>query len=47
MNLILEIMEKVFKKKDYDLISKDILEYIRHYNLFQKIFIGHSIVGWR
>ncbi|WP_041178598.1 hypothetical protein [Blattabacterium sp. (Cryptocercus punctulatus) str. Cpu] len=28
---------------DYDFISKDILEYIRYYNLFQTIFIGHSI----
>ncbi|WP_113738056.1 alpha/beta fold hydrolase [Blattabacterium clevelandi] len=33
------------KKMDYDLISKDILEYIRHYNLFQTILIGHSIGG--
>ncbi|AER40867.1 MAG: alpha/beta fold hydrolase [Flavobacteriales bacterium] len=33
------------RKMNYDLISEDILEYIRYYNIFNPILIGHSMGG--
>ena len=33
------------REMNYDLISKDIFEYIKHYNLSRPILIGHSMGG--